>query len=214
MYYKSFEYIGHITSCTSFPKMTNRTESIRENELNKQKLLQKVIASLCSELEIPNLRARNITIRDERNWRTNEIHIDYSWLVNIAQSFKGWCWLFSIKFDKTEFREFQNPEKLIQGLFTIDNQGEINEFHMITKTNDFEDKIRNLTSYDMFDSNRGIALDGVGYEYLIFAPNTEIRMTLNNPNSENWKIWENEIWTIGRKLAQDSGIEDLKKIFE
>ena len=194
--------------------MTNRTETIRENELNKQKLHQKVIASLCSKLEIPDLRAGNITIRDERNWRTNEMYVEYSWLVNISQSFNGWCWLFSIKFDNTEFREFKNPERLIQGLFTIDNQGEINEFHMITKTNEFEDKIRNLTSYDMFDANHGITLDGVGYEYLIFAPNTEIKMTLNNPNSESWKIWENEIWTISRKLAQDSGIEEFNKIFE
>ena len=169
--------------------MTNRTETIRENELNKQKLHQKAIASLCSKLGIPDLRAGNTTIRDERNWRTNEMYIDYSWLVNIAQSFKGWCWLFSVKFNKTEFREFKNPEKLIQGLFTIDNQGKINEFYMITKTNEFEDKIRNLTTYDMFDANLGITLDGVGYEYLIFAPNTEIRMTLNNPNSESWKIW-------------------------
>ena len=85
---------------------------------------------------------------------------------------------------------------------------------MITKTNEFEDKIRNLTTYDMFDANLGITLDGVGYEYLIFAPNTEIRMTLNNPNSESWKIWENEIWTISKKLAQDSEIEELNKIFE
>ena len=66
----------------------------------------------------------------------------------------------------------------------------------------------------MFDANRGVTLDGVGYEYLIFAPNTEIRMTLNNPNSKNWKIWENEIWTIGKKLAQDSKIDNLKEIFE
>ncbi|MCA0133760.1 hypothetical protein [Winogradskyella alexanderae] len=194
--------------------MTNRTENIREYELKKQELHQKVIANLCSELNIPDLRAGNLTIRDERNWRTNEICIDYSWLVNISQSFKGWCWLFSIKFNKTQFREFQNPEKLIQGLFTIDNNGEIIELYTETITDKIEDKIRDLKSYDMFDANLGITLDGVGYEYLIFAPNTEIKMTLNNPNSESWKIWENEIWTISKKLARNSGIDDLKEIIE
>ena len=194
--------------------MTNRTENIRKYELKKQELHQKVIANLCSVLEIPDLRAGSLTIRDEQNWRKNEIYIDYSWLVNISQSFKGWCWLFSIKFNKTEFREFQNPERLIQGLFTIDNQGNISELYINTVTDKLEDKIRDLTSYDMFDANRGVTLDGVGYEYLIFAPNTEIRMTLNNPNSKNWKIWENEIWTIGKKLAQNSKIDNLKEIFE
>lgn len=194
--------------------MTNRAKNINESELNEQKFHQKVIASLCTELGIPDLRSGYITIRDERNWRSNEMHIDYSWLVNIAHSLSGWCWLFSIKFNETEFREFQNPEKLIQGLFTINDQGEINNFHMITKTSNFEDKVRNLTSYDMFDANRGFTIDGVGYEYLIFAPNTSIRMTLNNPNSKSWRIWENEIRTFGRKLAQDSGIQELKNIFE
>ncbi len=194
--------------------MPNRTEIIRENQLNKLELHQKVIANLCSKLEIPSLRAGNITIRDERNWRTNEMNIDYSWLVNIAQSFTGWCWLFSIKFNKTEFREFQNPKKLIQGIFTIDNQGIIEEFHIVTKTENLEDKIRNLTSYDLFDANRGITLDGVSYEYLIFAPNTEVQMTLNNPDSKNWKVWENEIRGLGKELADDSGVDNLKIIFE
>ena len=99
--------------------MTNRTEIIRENQLSKLKFEQKVITNLCSELGIPDLRAGNIVIRDEQNWRTNEMYIDYSWLVNISSSFTGWCWLFSIKFNQTEFREIQNHEKLVKGLFTV-----------------------------------------------------------------------------------------------
>lgn len=153
-------------------------------------------------------------IRDEHNWRMNEMQIDYTWLVNISRSFAGSCWLFSIKFNKFDFREFQNPEKLIQGLFTIDEQAGIAKFHMVAKTDNFEDKIRNLTSYEMFDANPCITLDGIGYEYLIFSRNTEVRVILNNPQSENWKIWENEIWSIGRKLAEDSGVADFKNIFE
>lgn len=192
----------------------NRTETKNENEINKQKLHQKVIASLCTKLGIPDLRAGNITIRDEQNWRTNEMSIEYSWLVNISHSFIGCCWLFSIKFDETNFREFQNTEKLIQGLFTVDKQGEIIENHIVTKTDDFEDKIRGLTSYEMFDANRGITLDGVGYEYIIFAQNTEIKMTLNNPNSKYWKVWENEVWSICKKIAQESQIDHFKKMFK
>jgi hypothetical protein len=182
--------------------------------LKNQELHQKVVTNLCSELNIPDSRAGYQTIRDERNWKTNQICIDYSWLVNISRSFKGWCWLFSIKFNKTEYEEFKNPEKLIQGLFTIDKVGEIMEFYRDTKTDNFEDKIRDLSTYDLFDTNRGITLDGVGYEYLIYSLNAEIRMSLNNPNSKNWKIWENEIWKIGKKLARDSKIDDLKEILE
>ncbi|MBT31004.1 MAG: hypothetical protein CMO01_15200 [Thalassobius sp.] len=71
-----------------------------------------------------------------------------------------------------------------------------------------------MTSYDLFDANRGITLDGIGYEYLIFAPNTEIRISLNNPNSKNWKTWEKEIFSLGSRLAKKSEITELKEIFE
>ncbi|WP_196889803.1 hypothetical protein [Aureivirga sp. CE67] len=175
--------------------------------------MNKVITSLCSKLDIPDLRAGHLTIRNEKNWRTNEMYIDYSWLVKITLSLNE-CWIFSVKFNKTEFREFQNPEKLIQGLFTIDKQGEIDEFYKITKTDNFEDKVRNLKYYDLFDANPGITLDGVAYEYFVFARNTELRFSLNNPNSESWKIWEKEIWTIGGELAKKSEIECFKKMFE
>ena len=71
-----------------------------------------------------------------------------------------------------------------------------------------------MTSYDLFDANQGIPLDGVGYEYLVFAPNTEVRISLNNPNSEKWKIWESEIFSLGVSLAKKSGVVELEEIFE
>lgn len=200
--------------CTSFTKMTSRTENIREVEFNKQKLHQKVIACLCSELGIPDLRSGKLTIRNEKDWRINEKEIDYCWLVNVSRSFIGWCWLFSLKFNESDFRDEHNPEELIQGIFTINKEGEIDELFKESRFQDFIDKIKDLTSYDLFDANRGITLDGVGYEYLIFAPNTEIRMSLNNPHSENWKTWESEVFSLGVRLAQKSGVSVLKEIFK
>ncbi|BDD12756.1 hypothetical protein FUAX_51880 (plasmid) [Fulvitalea axinellae] len=177
-------------------------------------LHQKIIENLCSKLEIPDLKAGNLTIRDELGWRINEKRIGYSWLVNISNSFTDSCWLFSIQFNKSAFRKIQNPEQLIQGIFTVDGKGDIIKFHMMKKIDDMEDKVKSLTSYDMFDANLSVTLNGIIYKYLIFAPNTEIRMTLNNPHSKNWRIWENEIQAIGKKLSQDSDSETLKKIFD
>ncbi|MBT31005.1 MAG: hypothetical protein CMO01_15205 [Thalassobius sp.] len=99
--------------------MTTRTETKREDELNKQKLHQKVIVRLCSELGIPDLRSGKLTIRDEKDWRINEKEIDYCWLVNVSRSFIGWCWLFSLKFNESDFRDKKNPEELIQGIFRL-----------------------------------------------------------------------------------------------
>ncbi|BDS11467.1 hypothetical protein [Aureispira anguillae] len=193
--------------------MTDRVNTIQKNELNKHKLHQNVISSLSNKLGIPDLRARNITIRDERNWRINEKQIDYCWLINISRSLIGSCWLFSIKFNECIFRDIKNETELIQGIFTIDKQIEIDKFYSTVQAKNFKDKIKELTSYDMFDVNSGITLDGTGYEYLIFSVNAEIKMSLNNPNSKNWKVWEAEVWSIGKELAQKSKINNLTEIF-
>lgn len=194
--------------------MKNRTETIKENKFSKQSLHQKVISNLSSELGIPDVRAGNVTIRDERGWRVNEKEIAYCWMINIAKSFGCWCWIFSIKFNASNFRGIENPEQLIQGIFTIGKEGQIEIFHSDNKVSNFEDGIRSIPSYDMFDANMDVSLDGVGYEYLVFAPNTEMRISLNNPNSENWRTWENEVSRIGRDLAEKSGVTELKEIFK
>ena len=193
--------------------MQERTELTNEYELKKFKLHQKVIANLCAQLDIPDIRAGKLTIRDERNWRVNEKEISYCWLVNISRSFVGWCWICYVKFNESNFRDVENPEELIKVLCTTDQAGNIDKLHIDTKSQNFEDKIRDITAYDMFDANLGFTLDGVTYEFIVFAPNTELRITLNNPNSENWKKWEKEIWKIGGNLAEESGIDELKEIF-
>lgn len=194
--------------------MTKRIDTIQNDKLSRFSLHQEVISSLSKELGIPDLRSGKLTIRDEKGWRINEKEIDYCWLVNVSRSFVGWCWLFSLKFNESDFRDKKNPEELIQGIFTVSKEGKIGKLFTESKSQDFNDKIKGLTSYDLFDANQGITLDGVGYEYLIFAPNTEVRISLNNPNSENWKIWESEIFSLGVSLAKKSGVVELKEIFE
>lgn len=146
--------------------------------------------------------------------RINEKQIGYCWLVHISRSFAGWCWLFSLKFEASDFRDIHNPEELIRGIFTIGKAGDIENLHVESQTGDISDPARGLSRYDLFEANPGIALDGIDYEYLIFAPNTTIRMHLNNPNSENWRLWEQEVWKMGTDLARRSGITGLAEIFE
>ena len=66
----------------------------------------------------------------------------------------------------------------------------------------------------MFTANSGIALDGVSYEYNVIARNIETQISVNNPNSEQWKNWENEIRSLGEKLAENSANEEMKQLFE
>ncbi|MEO1055186.1 MAG: hypothetical protein AAFX87_31450 [Bacteroidota bacterium] len=173
-----------------------------------------VISNLAKELGIPELKSGKIIIRDERDWRINEKEIDYCWLINVSKSFIGWCWLFSVKFEQSEFREMQNSEELIQGIFTVNSAGEIENLYKEILTSQFQDEIRDLTAYDLFDANKGITLDGVSYEYIVIARNTKINMSLSNPNSDNWKKWEDKVEVLGRSISQKSGIAELKEMFK
>lgn len=188
-------------------------DTLMQNELNKFLLHQKVEESLSVKLGIPSLRAGNITIRDHRDWRINEKQIEYCWLINISRSFVGWCWLFTIGFNETKFRGIVNPTELIQGIFTIDDNGAIADFYKITRDANFQDDVKGLTAYDLFSANPGIPLDGVGYEYIIFGHNSKVRMTLNNPDTKNWKIWEEAVWKLGADLSKRAGSRQLEEIF-
>lgn len=172
-----------------------------------------IILNLAKALGLPELRPGKIVIRDERDWRVNEKEIDYCWLVNISKSFVGWCWLFTIKFEKSEFRDVHNQEELIQGIFTLNKAGDIENLYLETLKNDLDDEIRNLSSFDLFDTNKGRTLDGVNYEYIVISRNANIHISLNNPNVGNWKIWEHKIEILGKSLSQKSGITVLKEIF-
>ena len=184
-----------------------------EDEINNLEFIQKIEKSLCEKLNIPSLKSGNITIRDNKNWRVNEKEIDYCWLINITKSFIGWCWIFSIKFNETHFREKNNSEKVIQGIFTVDKNANIENIFLENRKSDFKDKIRDFNNYELFNANAGITLDGISYKYLIYSKNINVRIELNNPNSENWKNWEILVNELGTELSYKSEIKEFEKIF-
>ncbi len=194
--------------------METRINTIHQNELDRYRLQQQAEAGLAARLGLPELRAGQVVIRDERNWRINEKEIAYGWLIRVSRSFAGWCWLFSIQFKESRFRDVKNPPELLRGIFTANAAGEIEKFYLDSQTENLHDPIRDLPFVDLFDANPGVALDGIGYEYLVFAPNTVVRIAVNNPNSENWKAWEKEVWKMGREMAGKSGVRELAEIFE
>ncbi|MFK8058849.1 MAG: hypothetical protein AB8B78_02055 [Polaribacter sp.] len=194
--------------------MKNRVLTIFNDELNRNKIHQDIEKKLSLKLGIPSLRGGKIIIRNKEKFRVNEKEIDYSWLINVSQSFLGWYWLFSLKFNETSFRENHNPEKLIQGIFMVDENGEIINLYREEKTNNIIDNIKELKLYDLFETNQGLTIDGVYYEYLIFNKNSEIKMSLNNPKSPNWKQWENNVLELGKKLSLNSENKELLTFFK
>ena len=118
--------------------MNDRNDIIIKDEIRNLEFIQKIEKSLCEKLNIPTLKSGNITIRNEKNWRENEKEIDYCWLINISKSFVGWCWIFSIKFNETHFRENNNPEKIVQGIFNTDKNGTIKNIFLENRGNHFE----------------------------------------------------------------------------
>lgn len=172
-----------------------------------------VIRALRMKLGLPTLQAHNMVIRDERGWRINEKSIEYTWLVGIHHAFFKSLWLFSIKMAATPFRGIANPEQLLQGFIALRKDGTVEDHYVHQDLDNFDDPIRQQPTYDLFDANLGITIDGVHYDYLIFAPSTSIHMCLNNPNSQHWKQWEQELYTLGRRLTQQAGVVTWESLF-
>ncbi|MDP2388625.1 MAG: hypothetical protein Q8M29_19795 [Bacteroidota bacterium] len=173
---------------------------------------RRIEISLATKLGLSDLKAGNMVIRDERGWRQNEKYIDHVWIVYIARSFVGWCGIFSIKFNEHKFREHSNPEELVQGVFSLDNNGVTNIYSEISENK--QDTIIDHFKLDLFNANKGIALDGISYRLRIISSNIDTFISVHNPTSSNWQKWENEIHSLGKQLASKSDIPEIIQVFK
>lgn len=189
-----------------------RQEDNIDFDRNSFEYFQKLEISLATKLGLSELKSGIQVIRDNKGWRENEKSIKYIWIITIARSFVGWGGLFAIQFNENKFREHLNQEELLQGLFisTQDGVGQIYTEQSLDGTYD----VRQLLRLNLFESNNGITLDGVSYKIRIIASNIDTFIQLNNPNSEEWKKWESEIWAMGKKLARKSNDQEMINLFE
>ena len=179
---------------------------------NSFEFFQKLEKSLATKLGLTELKSGIQTIRDTNGWRENEKSIRYIWIVTIARSFVGWGGLFAIQFNENKFRNHSNQEELVQGIFISNNDG-VGQIY----TDRSLEATYNMTQFfklNLFEANNGITLDGVSYDVRIIAPNIDTFIQINNPNTEEWKKWETEIWTMGKKLARESNDKEMINLFE
>ncbi|MBO9204234.1 MULTISPECIES: hypothetical protein [Niastella] len=179
---------------------------------NSIEYFQKLERSLAANLGLTELSSGIQVIRDKNGWRENEKSIAYSWIVQVSRSFVGWGGVFGIRFNENKFREYANKEEIIQGAYISNNNG-IESLYTESSTDTSHEMIRHF-NLNLFDANKGIALDGVSYKIRILASNIDTFIHVNNPNSAEWKKWESEIWTMGSRLAKDSNNKDLISLFE
>lgn len=173
---------------------------------------QQLERSLATKLGLTELKSGIQVIRDENGWRENEKSIEYIWVVKISRSFIGWGGVFAIKFNENTFREHLNKEELIHGVF-ISNDNGIGSFYSEILPDTSHEIVRYF-NFNLFDANKGIALDGVSYTVRIIASNINTFIQTNNPNTADWKKWETEIWTMGSRLSKDSNNKELISLFE
>lgn len=190
----------------------NRNEINRKRALDDFQLYQNIEKSLAYKLGIPEISNGIQIIRNEKGWRENEKNIESIWIVLISRSFIGWGGIFSIKFNENNFREYLNPDELLQGIFLYDSTG-IKDLYTEILPNT-QDKIVEIANFSLFDVGKGIPLDGISYNFHIITNIINASIKLNNPNADDWKKWEEEIFEIGSKLSIKSNITELINLFE
>jgi hypothetical protein len=174
----------------------------------------RIESSLAKTLDLPGLRSGPHIIRNHRGWRQNEKEIDYTWIVNISRSFIDFGGVFTVKFNKHEFRDISNPEEIIRGVFTYNANGEFTNWYFEKDQTDFADSIKEFSQWNPFEANRGITLDGIYYQLLIRARNIDTVIAMNNPNSSSWRSWEQSLFELGKRLAEKSKSTELIQLFK
>ena len=122
--------------------------------------------------------------------------------------------ILNIKYVSNEFRGIKNKEKLTKLIFTIDEQGYIESIFEEDESENFSNLIPEFKEIDLFEANRGITLDGIGYKIKLISDNIKTSIEVNNPNHKSWKNLEKKIWEMGLKLANKSNDDKLRKIFK
>jgi hypothetical protein len=189
----------------------NRQEDNIDIYYNSIEYFRKLEKSLADNLGLSELRSGGQVIRNEKGWRENEKSIDYIWVVQISRSFVGWGGLFSIKFNENRFREHSNIGELVQGIF-ICNQKGIEQVYSRSLQDHTKDIVGHFR-FNLFEANNGITLDGVSYNVKVISPNVNTFIQLNNPNTEEWRKWEQEMWTLGKELANESDCQELVNLY-
>jgi hypothetical protein len=100
---------------------------------------------------------------------------------------------------------------LTQGVF-ICNQSGIEQVH--TKTlSDVKKDIIEYFQFNLFEANKVITLDGVSYNVRVIAPNVDTFIQLNNPNTMDWREWEQKVQKLAGELANESDNQNLIDLF-
>ena len=167
--------------------------------------------SLAASMGLSDLTAGRQIIRNEKGWRENEKNIAYVWIVAISKSFAGDCYIFSIKFIASKFRDVNNPEEIIQGIFTFQDSHISNLYYETVKAD--ENDIINTFNFNLSDANKGITIDGVNYAIRVIALNTDTFVIVHNPNTTQWQQWEKSIWQFARKLAKSANNNEFSDLF-
>jgi len=183
------------------------TDSIREFTQRQQRE-----AFLADAIGLPELSSGWHTIRDHRGWREDEQSIEYVWIVTMDRHFVGRGGLITVRFNEHAFRGKKHPEELVQGVFRIGANDQIQEFYQ-ERANIQADQVLDCFQLDLFNANKGITLDGISYEIHIMAPYIDTIVRVGNPVTPQWRIWEAELEKLAGRLTSHSGSIDLIKLF-
>lgn len=174
---------------------------------------KKLEDSLANEFGLTDLSSGNIVIRDKKGWRENEKSIDYIWVIVFHHAFGKDGGIINIKYNESKFREITNPEELLEGVFLIQEDGNIKNVY-IKKAKEDQDFLDEFKSLDYKEANKGITIDGISYRIHLLFPNTDVVIKVNNPNHQTWKKWEEKVWNKWDELSSNSNDEEKIKIFD
>lgn len=176
------------------------------NEQREQRLMEAV------GLIAP--RAGLQELRDHSGWRHDEKYVEYMWIISIDRFPVGLGGVFGIKLNEHKFRQFEHSEEHVTGIFRANAAGDITGLYTQREQLPFHDRVMDSMRFDLFNAtNKGIALDGIGYNVHVISTSIDTVIRVNNPTTKTWKIWETELFILARPLSFKSNNPELMNLF-
>ena len=102
---------------------------------------------------------------------------------------------------------------ITEEFYTLENE-KVKEIYFEKNLSNFEDKLNSTIELDIFNSKKGLTIDGDSFIYSIHSNQLKAIISFSNPNQENWNKWLDSFFITGNEIAIKSNIKPLIELFK
>jgi hypothetical protein len=148
--------------------------------------------------------------------------VEYAWVIRVFRS-NPWTTggILGMKLRAGTVKDKTLPDQLVHAIFGTYVKGkglakdEVEHFYSHIAQDVNADKVRETFQECVFDAKGEGRSDRSDVRYTVHVSSNRINTVqdVTNPTGPRWKVWENEVWMLGKMLGEKSGNRWLGDMF-